>query len=355
MHLQPGRVDHHVHRPAARLGARQRRGECQAGAAPRERGVVGHADLQAEQHRDGAEQAFGLPPRTTEGQAQQVPGLDRHLRVVARPTALTRARRPPRRERLRRDPHRQAAALLQRPVIGGPVLDAVARSRDLVTAWFIELVGHRASRVGSAALYAPPSPCPSRRTADLCTNAVRQGSAPRAFARSGPPWVWMLEARSSFSPPTFPCAQARVVPQTHARRRPAVSATASGVALPVTVASASKASRRYASALPTLATAAGLRQARAARCSRSGSGGRHLVGITAGRARSTQRTPPWVWPVTIRPCSSIWASWRRIVRAVRPIMPPRLVQRVSVSAPARPRQIETIAVMSACRGAGGSR
>ena len=56
-----------------------------------------------------------------------------------------------------------------------------------------------------------------------------------------------------------------------------MSATASGGALPVTVASASRASRRHASARASFAAAAGLRQARAARCSRSGSGGRHRL------------------------------------------------------------------------------
>jgi hypothetical protein len=56
---QPGRVDHHVHWPA-RLGPRQRRGERQPRAAPRERGVVRDADAQAEQGCNGAGQAFGL-------------------------------------------------------------------------------------------------------------------------------------------------------------------------------------------------------------------------------------------------------------------------------------------------------
>ena len=50
--LQPGRVDHDVHRPAARLRSCQRRGQHQPRAAPRERGVVGDAQLQAEQGRD---------------------------------------------------------------------------------------------------------------------------------------------------------------------------------------------------------------------------------------------------------------------------------------------------------------
>src|SRR4051812_46391134 len=51
----------------------------------------------------------------------------------------------PSRERLRRDPDREAAALLERPVVLRPVADLVARPGDLVAARFIGLVGHRSS------------------------------------------------------------------------------------------------------------------------------------------------------------------------------------------------------------------
>ena len=43
VHLQAGCIDHDVNRPGP-LGLRQRAGERQAGAAPREGRVVGHAD-----------------------------------------------------------------------------------------------------------------------------------------------------------------------------------------------------------------------------------------------------------------------------------------------------------------------
>src|SRR3954463_16156440 len=89
---------------------------------------------------------FGLPPGPTKGQAQQVPGLDRHVRVVAWPAPLTSPPgRVPGRERLRRHPDREAAALLQRPVVLRPVADLVARPGDLVAARLIGLVGHRSS------------------------------------------------------------------------------------------------------------------------------------------------------------------------------------------------------------------
>ncbi len=97
-----------MHR-AARLGLRQRRGEHQAGAAPRDRGVVGHAGIEAEQGHKRAQQTLGLPPGLTKGQAQQVAGLDRQVRIVARSSAPARVGRLPGRQRLRCHPHRQAA------------------------------------------------------------------------------------------------------------------------------------------------------------------------------------------------------------------------------------------------------
>src|SRR3954468_2986340 len=74
-----------------------------------------------------------------------MPGLDRHVRIAARAPPLARPGRVPGRERLGRDPDCEAAPLLQRPVVLRPVADLVARPRDLVTAWLMDLVGHRSS------------------------------------------------------------------------------------------------------------------------------------------------------------------------------------------------------------------
>src|SRR5215204_1273835 len=139
--LQPGRVDHDVNRPA-RLGSCQRRRERQARTAPGKRGVVGYTNTDIEQGRERAQQALSLPPRPTKGHAQQVPGLDRHVRVVAGSPPLARAGRVPGRERLGRDPDREAAPLLQRPVVRRPVADLVARPGEFVAARLIGFVGH---------------------------------------------------------------------------------------------------------------------------------------------------------------------------------------------------------------------
>src|SRR4051812_30076650 len=76
---------------------RRRRGKVGSG-----RGCVarrwygsGTPTLTPRQDRERAQQAFGLPPGPTKGHAQQVPGLDRHVRIVAGPPSLARAGRVP--------------------------------------------------------------------------------------------------------------------------------------------------------------------------------------------------------------------------------------------------------------------
>jgi len=49
--------------------------------------MIGNRDLQTEQLRERAQQAFGLPPMTTEGLAQHMAGLNRDIRIVARTAA----------------------------------------------------------------------------------------------------------------------------------------------------------------------------------------------------------------------------------------------------------------------------
>src|SRR3954466_1705141 len=162
--------------------------------------MVGNADIQAEQGGERAQQALGLPPRPTKGQAQQVPGLDRYVRVIPRPTAPTRAGRAPGRDRLRRDPDRQVPPPLQRPVIFRPVLDPVARPWDLVAARLIEPVGHRASsRRGSGPISLRRRPAQTRER-HFCTNARCTG-----FSMS-PSEKMIAECAIAPPPATSPCS-----------------------------------------------------------------------------------------------------------------------------------------------------
>ncbi len=164
--------------------------------------MVRRADLQAKQHRDRAQQAFGLPPWTAKRQAQQVPGLDRHLRVGAGAAALSSVRRLPGRARLGRDPNRQAPTLLQRPVILRPVGDLVARPRDLVAARLIGLVGHRSSRKQRSGPIRSQVPPPKPTASDLCTNARMRESRPYGSVRG----------RSEMGAPTAIMEPAGLVP-----------------------------------------------------------------------------------------------------------------------------------------------
>src|SRR4051812_38843907 len=73
----------------------------------------------------------------------------------------------PSRKRLGRDPDREAAPLLQRPVVLWPVADLVARPGDLVAARFIGLVGHRSSGERGSGPIRPTVALPKPRVAIL--------------------------------------------------------------------------------------------------------------------------------------------------------------------------------------------
>src|SRR4051812_33300880 len=73
----------------------------------------------------------------------------------------------PGRERLRRDPDREAAALLECPVVLRPIRYPVARPGDLVTARFIGLVRHRSSGERGSGPIRPTGALPKPRVAIL--------------------------------------------------------------------------------------------------------------------------------------------------------------------------------------------
>jgi hypothetical protein len=94
--------------------------------------MVGNADIQTEQGDKRAQQPFGLSLGPAKGQAQQMPGLDRDGCIPRRAARPTRLGRMPGLKRLRRHPHRQAAALLERPVVLWPAGDTVGEFRVAV-------------------------------------------------------------------------------------------------------------------------------------------------------------------------------------------------------------------------------
>src|SRR3954467_12480402 len=116
-----------------------------------------------------------------------VPGFDRHVRADARAPPLASPGRMPSRERLRRDPDREAAALLERPVVLRPVADLVARPGDLVAARFIGLVGHRSSGERGSGPIRPTVALPKPQGSNFAPTPCAPGPYPKAGGdRPGP-------------------------------------------------------------------------------------------------------------------------------------------------------------------------
>ena len=96
--------------------------------------MVRHAQRQAEQADNRADQSLSLPIGKTEDRAQGQRRQDRQRRIGGLATSGRAWRRFPRRDRLLGKPHRQAAALTQAGFVGGPVRDLVLLARDVVAA-----------------------------------------------------------------------------------------------------------------------------------------------------------------------------------------------------------------------------
>jgi hypothetical protein len=140
--LQAGAVHQQVQglrivRNAGIIGLRLWHGQCRGATA--ERRVVRHAQRQAEQADDRADQPFSLPIGKTEYGAQGQRRQDCQRRIERLATA-GRARSG----RLSRDcligkPHGQAAALTQPGLVAGPVRDLALLPRDVVAAILVQL------------------------------------------------------------------------------------------------------------------------------------------------------------------------------------------------------------------------
>ena len=104
--------------------------------------MVRHAQRQAEQADDRADQPFSLAIGKTEHGAQGQRRQDRQRRIAGLATARRAWLRCPRRDRLVGKPHRQAAALTQAGLVGGPVRDLVLLPRDVVAAILVQLERH---------------------------------------------------------------------------------------------------------------------------------------------------------------------------------------------------------------------
>src|SRR3954465_8581790 len=96
--------------------------------------MVRHGESETKQTNDGADQAFGLAQGQAEYGLERQRRRDRQGRIV-RLTARRGARlRVPGRNRLVREPDRQAPALAQGGITLGPVRDPAPLFRDMVAA-----------------------------------------------------------------------------------------------------------------------------------------------------------------------------------------------------------------------------
>ena len=150
-----------------RIAARPRPRHLQGLRPAAQGGMVGNREIETQQANDRADQAFGLAQSQTEHGLERQGRRDRQIRVV-RLTARRGARLGvPGRDRLLREPDRQAPALAQGGIILGPVRDPAPLLRDTMPAISIGLErhrgiqGHRRGRPPTPAIprCQPPDPC----------------------------------------------------------------------------------------------------------------------------------------------------------------------------------------------------
>ncbi len=115
VHQQVQGLAANVHTGVARPRHLQRRG------SPTQRRVARHAQAEAEQAGNGADQPLGLPVGQAEHRADRERRQDGERRIPGLPTAARACLGRPRRDRLVGEPHRQAAALTQAGVVGRPI------------------------------------------------------------------------------------------------------------------------------------------------------------------------------------------------------------------------------------------
>ncbi len=109
---------------------------------PAQRGVVRHAQAEAKQANDGAEQPLGLPVYQAEHRTDRERRQDGQRRIPRLPTPGRAWFGRPRYDRTVGKPHRQTAALTQAGVISRPVRHLVPLARNVVTAVLVQLERH---------------------------------------------------------------------------------------------------------------------------------------------------------------------------------------------------------------------
>src|SRR4051794_8672739 len=120
--------------------------------------MVWHREIEVEQLQDGADQPLGLAQRQAEHRPQGQRRRDRQIRVGGLPAPGGARRGHPGRDRLRREPDRQAAAGAQTGVVLGPVGHPVPLLRNVAATGCLGFEWHGRGpsvRKGAVVLHRP--------------------------------------------------------------------------------------------------------------------------------------------------------------------------------------------------------
>ena len=138
--LQARAVHQQVHGLAACPGAGVPRPQhFQRRRPTTERRVIRHAQAEAEQAEDGADQPLGLPVSEVEHVTLRERRQDGKRRVLGMPAARSTQLRLPILDGFIGEPQHQAAALAQTGVVGWPVRHPTPRLRDVKAAVLVQL------------------------------------------------------------------------------------------------------------------------------------------------------------------------------------------------------------------------
>jgi hypothetical protein len=162
--------------------------------------MIRHRQIQPHQLEQRADQPLGLPQRLVKHRPQDQRCLDREIRVACLSARRGPWRRPPRGDRLVREPDRQRAALPKPGLVVSPVRHLIAGLRNPMATVGIVFVRH--GQAGRSGRRSSSIQCHSpRQPPHPCTKPTAQGRCGSLFLH-----------RSGLSPPT-PCQSPGALPR----------------------------------------------------------------------------------------------------------------------------------------------
>src|SRR3954470_2500734 len=174
--LQPRAVHQQMHRFG--IAVRPRPRDLQGLGPAAQGGMVGNRESETKQANDRADQAFGLAQSQAEHGLERQGRQDGELGIPGLAASGGARLRVPGRDRLLREPDRQAPTLAQGGVVFGPVRDPAPLFRDMMAASSIGLERHRGSRVTEGVVHLR-QPSPDANRPIRATNSLRAAEQDR--------------------------------------------------------------------------------------------------------------------------------------------------------------------------------